>query len=26
VFKLLFPSLGGLGLLGVFMVTLRDSA
>ena len=26
VFKLLFPSLGGLGWLGVFMVTLRDSA
>ena len=26
VFKLLFPLLGGLGLLGVFLVTLRDSA
>ncbi len=26
VFKLLFPLLGGLGLLGVFVVTLRDSA
>jgi amino acid transporter len=26
VFKLLFPLLGGLGLLGVFIVTLRDSA
>ncbi|ORB28585.1 APC family permease [Mycolicibacterium parafortuitum] len=26
VFKLLFPLLGGLGLLGVFAVTLRDSA
>lgn len=26
VFKLLFPLLGGLGLAGVFIVTLRDSA
>ncbi len=26
VFKLLFPLLGGLGLLGVFLITLRDSA
>jgi amino acid transporter len=26
VFKLLFPLLGGLGLLAVFVVTLRDSA
>jgi hypothetical protein len=26
VFKLLFPLLSGLGLLGVFLVTLRDSA
>ena len=26
VFKLLFPLLGGLGLLGVFLVTLRESA
>jgi amino acid transporter len=26
IFKLLFPLLGGLGLLGVFLVTLRDSA
>ena len=26
VFKFLFPLLGGLGLLGVFLVTLRDSA
>jgi amino acid transporter len=26
VFKLLFPLLGGLGLLAVFLVTLRDSA
>jgi amino acid transporter len=26
VFKLLFPLLGGLGLLGVFVITLRDSA
>ncbi len=26
VFKLLFPLLGGLGLLFVFVVTLRDSA
>ncbi len=26
VFKFLFPLLGGLGLLGVFVVTLRDSA
>ncbi len=26
VFKFLFPLLGGLGLLGVFAVTLRDSA
>jgi amino acid transporter len=25
-FKLLFPLLGGLGLLGVFLITLRDSA
>ena len=26
VFKFLFPLLGGLGLLGVLLVTLRDSA
>lgn len=26
VFKLIFPLLGGLGLVGVFLVTLRDSA
>lgn len=26
VFKFLFPLLGGLGLLGVFVVTIRDSA
>src|SRR4029450_6733743 len=26
VFKFLFPLLGGLGLLAVFVVTLRDSA
>jgi len=26
VFKLLFPLIGGLGLAGVFVVTLRDSA
>jgi hypothetical protein len=26
VFKFLFPLLGGLGLLGVFLVTLRDAA
>ncbi|MBX7434591.1 APC family permease [Mycobacterium sp. Y57] len=26
VFKFLFPLLGGLGLLGVFLVTIRDSA
>ena len=26
MFKLLFPLLGGLGLLAVFLVTLRDSA
>ncbi|MGZ8802392.1 MAG: APC family permease [Mycobacterium sp.] len=26
IFKLLFPLLGGLGLLAVFLITLRDSA
>ncbi|MCE9515682.1 MAG: amino acid transporter, partial [Mycobacterium sp.] len=26
VFKLLFPLLGGLGLFGVLLITLRDSA
>ncbi|MCB1292833.1 MAG: amino acid transporter, partial [Mycobacterium sp.] len=26
VFKLLFPLLGGLGLFGVLIITLRDSA